>query len=56
MPPLFPKAPVTSKAQNGFAPVFTIMPAIARALMRIEAVRQTKNRVATGSPSPMRLW
>jgi Fic family protein len=37
---LFREAPVTAKAQNGFAPVFSITPAIARALMRIEAARQ----------------
>jgi Fic family protein len=31
---------VTGKTQNSFAPVFTITPAIARALMRVEAARQ----------------
>jgi Fic family protein len=31
---------VTTKTQDGFAPVFTITPAIVRALMRIEAARQ----------------
>lgn len=40
MPSLLHKARVTSEAQDGFAPAFTITPAIARALMRIEAARQ----------------
>jgi len=31
---------MTGKPQDGFAPIFTVTPAIARALMRIEAARQ----------------